>query len=136
MSRRRSRQLILQNLYRDEFHSDSTEKNIDFFIKNKNLSEADGRFVLDVFKGIQKHKRDIDETIKKYSVNWSQERISLVDLNIMRIAVFEILFYPEVPDKVALNEALELAKNFGEKKTVSFVNGILNQVLKNKQPSL
>ena len=132
MSRRRSRQLILQILYRDEFHSNSTEKNVDFFIKHKNLNETDSRFVFEILKGIQKHKTDIDETIKKYSVNWRQERISLVDLNIMRIAVFEILFYPDVPDKVAVNEALELAKNFGEKKSISFVNGILDQILKNK----
>ena len=132
MSRRRSRQLILQILYRDEFHSDSAKKNVDFFIKHKNLSETDSRFVFEILEGIQKHKTDIDETIKKYSVNWRQERISLVDLNVMRIAVFEILFYPDVPDKVAVNEALELAKNFGEKKSVSFVNGILDQILKNK----
>ena len=132
MSRRRSRQLILQILYRNEFHSDSTSGNVNSFVKDKNLSEADGKFVLEILKGIQNQRTDIDETIRKYSINWKQERISLVDLNIMRIAVFEILFYPDVPGKVALNEALELAKDFGEKNSVSFINGILNQVLQNK----
>ena len=140
MSRRKSREVILKILYRDEFHSNFVGKNqnkeFSFFLENENLSEADSKFVLEVLKGIQKNQTNIDEIIKKYAKNWKQERISLVDLNIMRMAVFEILFYPEVPDKVALNEALELAKTFGEKKSVSFTNGILDQVLKNKKTSL
>ena len=139
MSRTRSRQIALQILYKNEFHSDSEGKNdkldINFFIESENLSKTDCKFILDLLKGVQKHKTDIDTTIKKYARNWKKERISLVDLNIMRMAVFEILFYPDVPDKVALNEALELAKNFGEKNSVAFANGILNQVFKNKKLS-
>ena len=82
---------------------------------------------------IQKHKKEIDEIIKKYTQHWKPERIALVDLNIMRLAVFEILFCPDIPDKAALNEALELAKQFGEKNSVSFVNGILDQILKSEK---
>lgn len=135
MSRRRSRKTVLQILYRDEFHSGLLKKNqkenSSFFFKD--LNKEDIPFAQDLVKGIQVHKKDIDETIEKYAEHWKQERISLVDLNIMRIAVFEILFCPDIPDKSALNEALELARQFGENKSVSFVNGILDKILKNKQ---
>ena len=138
MSRRTSRRAVLQILYRDEFHSslfkqDKKENEV-FFLKS--LNEVDSQFALKTLKDIQNHKKDIDEMIGKCALHWKQERISLVDLNIMRLAVFEILFCPEIPDKVALNEALELAKQFGEKNSVSFVNGVLDQVLKNKKSSL
>ena len=119
-------------LYRDEFHFrllDKKELNEEFL---KKLNKTDRQFVLDSLKEIQNHKKNIDEVIKKHSKNWKKERISLVDLNIMRLAIFEILFCPQIPDKSALNEALELAKKFGEKKSPGFINGILNQVLKNK----
>ena len=140
MSRRKSRQTILEILFRDEFHSDFSRKNnkktIRSFLKNENLTKLDDKFILDILKGIKEHKIDIDKIIAKHAKNWKKERISLVDLNIMRIAVFEILFYPDVPDKSALNEALELAKKYGEKKSVSFINGILDQILKNEKANL
>ncbi len=132
MSRRSSRQAVVQNLYRDEFHQSVNKKeDNDFFYKN--LNQRDRCFALDILKNIQAHKSSIDQIIKKYSQNWKLERISLVDLNIMRLAVFEILFCADIPDKAALNEALELAKELGGENSVPFINGILNQVLKSKQ---
>lgn len=132
MSRRNSRTAILKILYKDEFHSEQLSENQnkkDFFVKSLNASDT--KFVFDCLKGIKKNKACLDQTITKYTKNWKINRISLVDLNIMRLAVFEILFCPEVPDKVALNEALELAKQFGEKGSVNFINGVLDQVIKN-----
>lgn len=138
MSRRKARQAVIQVLYRNEFHSGFFQKTsrekLKFYLQN--LNETDSQYALKVLKDIQPYKEEIDKTIQKYVQHWKQERISLVDLNIMRLAVFEILFCPEIPDKSALNEALELAKQFGEKKSVSFVNGVLDQVLKNKKPEL
>jgi len=138
MSRRKSRQAVIQVLYRDEFHTDhfkqGEKEGFDFFFKY--LKKDDAQFAMQLIKGIQIHKIEIDQVIKKYVKNWKPERISLVDLNIMRLAVFEILFCPEIPDRSALNEALELARQFGERKSVSFINGILDQVLKNKKTVL
>ena len=135
MSRRKSRRAVLQILYRNEFHDNFFKKgkkeNIDFFLRH--LNEKDREFSLGILADIQKYGKEIHEIIKKYTQNWKPERISLVDLNIMKLAVFEILFCSEVPDKAALNEALELARQFGEKNSVSFVNGILDQILKNEK---
>ena len=138
MSRRKARQAVVQVLYRDEFHSSFFQKtktgNIKFYFKS--LNETDSQYALEILKSIQPYKKEIDKTIQRYAQHWKQDRISLVDLNIMRLAVFEILFCSEIPDKVALNEALELAKQFGEKNSVSFVNGVLDQVVKNKGSDL
>ena len=137
MSRRKARQAIAQILYRDEFHSHIFEegrKDSEFFFKR--LNKIDQEFALKILKGLKGHKTKIDAIIKKYVRHWKKERISLVDLNIMRLAIFEILFCPDIPDRSALNEALELAKNFGEKKSSVFINGILDQVLKNKETEL
>ena len=135
MSRRKSRRSAVQILYRDEFHSGFFKKSqtegLSFFFKE--LNKKDIQFALNLVKNVQTHKKDIDEVIQKHSSHWKFERLSLVDLNIMRVAVYEMLFCPEVPDRSALNEALELARYFGEKKSVSFVNGILNQVLESKK---
>ena len=131
MSRRKSRETIIKILYRNEFHPhllSESHLNKDFLNR---LNKTDRQFVSDRLKKIQEHKKSIDRVIKKHSKNWKKERISLVDLNIIRLAVFEILFCPQVPDKTAINEALELAKRFGEKKSRLFINGILDQVLKN-----
>ena len=129
MSRRRSRAAILQILYRDEFHSNDCDvnKNKDFFLKY--LNELDIEFIFSYLNKLNNRKACLDETITKCVKNWKLDRISLVDLNIMRLAVFEMLFCPEVPDKVALNEALELARQFGGEDSVSFINGVLSQVV-------
>ena len=129
MSRRRSRIAVFQTLYQNEFCSDSFNTISDKKLILKNLNDSDSEFVRSYLKGIKKHKACLDETINRHVKNWKIDRISLVDLNIMRLAIFEILFCPEVPDKSALNEALELAKHFGENNSVSFINGILDQVI-------
>ena len=137
MSRRELRKIILQILYRDEFHDKAQSmveaRGGDFFPKNAARFDKNGRlFVERVLRGIAKHKAEIDQKISTQALGWRMERISLVDLNIMRFAVYEMLFSDETPDKSALNEALELAKAFGEEKSVSFINGILDQILKSK----
>lgn len=138
MSRRKSRQTIIQILYRDEFHTHYFKKNekekSDFFLKY--LNEEDTLFILKLIQNIQAHKKELDTIIKDYTKHWKLERISLVDRNIMRLAIFEMLCCPNIPDRSSLNEALELAKQFGEEKSVSFINGILDQVLKNKATNL
>ena len=130
MSRRRSRIAVFQTLYQNDFRFDSLGEAPDEKVILKKLSDTDIEFVKHYLKSIKKQKACLDETISRYAKNWKIDRMSLIDLNIMRLAVFEILFCPEIPDKVALNEALELAKQFGEKESVRFINGILAQVIK------
>ena len=128
MSRRNSRKSIIQLLYSYEFDADQKPS----LLSLKKLNAADQDFVLKQIECLKENKNTLDKVIKKHTKNWKTERMSLVDLNIMRLAVFEILFCEDIPDKSALNEALELAKTYGDKSSPAFVNGILDQVLEEK----
>lgn len=88
---------------------------------------TDTSYIKEVIFGIIKNKSEIDETISKYSNGWNIETISLVERNILRIALFEILFYndQDIPFKVAINEAIELSKMFSGKPASKFINGVL-----------
>ena len=136
LQRTKSRKLALQILYQNEFHQIPSEAQINslvgnFFDKEDINSKEELHYSAKILKDLYQHKTTIDELIASYSENWTIERMSLVDLNIMRIAVLEILYHPEIPNKVSINEALELSKIFGSKQSSSFINGILNKVLEN-----
>ena len=133
-NRRKSRELALKILFQNEFQMPMTKADIKTLIqKSPQLyrhREDQINFSLEILEGLQTHQKEVDEQIKENSLNWKTERMSLVDLNIMRIAVFEILYKPDIPKKVSLNEALELSKIFGGKESPAFINGILDQVEK------
>ncbi len=78
--------------------------------------------------GVSSHLTRIDQVLKEFSTNWALERMSRVDLAILRLGTYELLFCPQVPVSVVINEAIEIGKRFGTKETPSFVNGILDQV--------
>lgn len=80
--------------------------------------------------GIGEHAAELDSYIEKYSKGWKISRISRVAVAIMRIAMFEIMYMPDIPDKAAINEAVELSKKYEEEDTVSFINGILGSFLR------
>ena len=80
--------------------------------------------------GVEEHLADIDQKIVQYSANWQFSRMAVVDRNILRIGIFELLFATDVPPKVTINEAVELAKKFGDIESSKFVNGILDQIHK------
>ncbi len=85
-------------------------------------------FARERIEGVERHRGEIDDIIRKYARNWRLERMSAIDRNILRIAVFEIRFCPSVPGKVAINEAIEIAKEFGGEEAPSFINGILDRI--------
>ena len=80
--------------------------------------------------GVESHETDIDEVIKKYIRSWEISRISKTALSILRLSVYEILFNDEVPDSVSANEAVELAKLYGDSDDAPFINGVLSSVIK------
>lgn len=86
------------------------------------------QFGEDLACGVAEHLDEIDRLIKKFSTNWSMDRMARVDRSLLRLAVFEILYCPEVPVNVIINEAIEIGKRFGTKETPAFVNGILDKI--------
>ncbi|MFA7192419.1 MAG: transcription antitermination factor NusB [Candidatus Paceibacterota bacterium] len=134
-NRHLSRSIVLQTLFewdfgvnKDEAPSDMLERNIEEFGPGLN----DNSFIEEIFNGVVKKKTIIDEIIEKAAPDWPLDKISIVDRNILRMGLFELLFgdRTQVPPKVAINESIELAKSFGGENSSRFVNGVLGGVYK------
>jgi len=128
--RTRARELAMQALYQlDVQGPDLLELLSQFFIEN----ETDGavrKLAWDWTKGTWENLARCDELIVDSTIKWQLSRLSLVDKSILRLAVYQLKFCPDVPAKVVINEAIELAKKFGSDKSAPFVNGVLDAVLK------
>ena len=98
--------------------------------KLRTMHNADRKFILDEAKGIINNKAQIDEIISDGLENWDIERLSKIDLSILRIAVYEIIFADDIPNAVAANEAVQLAQKFSGDRATKFINGILGNVIK------
>jgi len=85
-------------------------------------------FAEGLVQGVQEHRAVIDEAIKARSKNWTLVRMPRVDLNVMRMATYELMFRQDIPKKVSINEAIEIARKFGDKESPAFVNGILDEI--------
>ena len=96
------------------------------------LSNGDKTFLENLVDGVQAHQQELDEVIGRYAQGWALNRLAKVDLTILRMAVYEISYMPEVPVGAAINEAVELAKAYGEDKSSGFINGILDSVARAK----
>ena len=97
------------------------------------ISTEDQKFVIDLVVGVLNNKQQIDDMITKYAVDWPLEQIAAVDRNIIRIAAYEFAISKQTPNKVAINEAIELAKTFGSESAPKFVNGVLGSISDNME---
>jgi len=99
------------------------------FWKQYGASEDVKAFAEQLVNGVLEHKNDLDVLIGKYATNWKVSRMQIVDRNILRLGTYELFWLDEVPAKVTVNEAIELAKDFGDDEAAKFINGILDKVL-------
>ena len=138
-SRHLSRSIVMQSLYEWDFYGEKegslgviVERNI----KDFGPGLEDLKFVRELVDGVAKHQKDIDKIIEKAAPEWPISQIPLVDRNILRIGLYELLYSnkEEVPPKVAINEAIELAKTFSGQTSGKFVNGVLGTVYKQLNP--
>lgn len=126
--RRRARVLALQALYEVDATGHDADLALSRLMAGKRLSEESKGFAAELVSGITSHREQIDENIQHYAPAWPVAQIPVVDRSILRLAIFEILFDRKVPVKVAINEAVELAKVFGSDNSPRFVNGVLGSV--------
>lgn len=130
--RRLSREFALQILFQLDITKDPLQEGIDLFWAIREFPEEIKEFANCLVKGTIKNLNFIDQCIASSATNWSLNRMPTVDRNILRFSVYEILFKPEIPDKVSINEALEIAKEYGSDESPSFINGILDNISKEK----
>jgi len=132
-NRHLSRTIAMQTLFLWDFY-DKKEENIDEIIKGIFLNFApkfdDNNFVKNIVYGVKKNLKEIDKYIIKHATEWPLEQITIIDRNILRIGIYELLFNDDIPSKVAINEAIEIAKTFGNNASGKFINGVLGAVYK------
>jgi len=129
-ARRKARALALQALYEIDSAGRNSKEAVTRLLSDKRLSEDNITFIRELVGGVIQNKGELDENIKRFAPAWPVEQISLVDRNILRLAIFELLFDNKALVKVAINEAVELAKSFGSDNSARFVNGVLSSVSK------
>ena len=127
--RTKSREIALKILYAWEITDDSLDISCEEYMKNNN-SEEDVvvEYAERLVSGIGSNIKKIDEMILSHATNWRLDRMATIDRNIIRIASFELVFMEDIPPKVAINEAIEMAKKYGSRDSGNFVNGILDKI--------
>jgi transcription antitermination protein NusB len=133
LARRRARETALQSLFEIEF---ADNKGANPFQHKYEISNESREYADFLVSGVQSKLVEIDSAIESHSHNWKMKRMALVDKNILRIAIFELLHSAgAIPTKTAINEAVELAKKFGSNDSHAFINGILDQIAKGAAPN-
>ena len=131
--RTKARECALKILYQTEMTRDSYEDSLRiFWAREPQIEDAVKEFANRLVKGVNEHIEEIDSTISKYATNWQISRMAVVDRNILRIATFEIFYMDDIPPKVSINEAVDIAKKYGDTDSSKFVNGILDKISKMK----
>ena len=131
MSRKDSREKALELVFGMTLSKDTPQEVIEMFKENseEGLDGIDFGYINNILEGINEKRAELDSIIEKNLQNWKLDRISKI--NLLEMGIYEMLYVEDVPEKVALNEALELTKRYSDEKSVSFVNGVLDKVLKN-----
>lgn len=130
--RRYGRIIALAALYQIEIANLPPEKVLKFEWIDRSIDEEIKNFAIDLIKGTLKHIDEVDSLIKKYSRNWSFDRISAVDKSILRFSIYSLLYRKDIPPKVVIDEAIEISKKYSTEKAYQFINGVLDGI-KNKE---
>ncbi|KOA20940.1 hypothetical protein CLHOM_05280 [Clostridium homopropionicum DSM 5847] len=132
MNRRKSREIAMKLLFEMTINKEDYEEILLNFKENTdiNLEDLDFQYIKNIINGIEENKEEIDNKIQENLKNWKLSRLSKIDITILRISTYEMLYTEDVPDKVAVNEAIELAKKYSSDNSPSFINGVLGNMIK------
>ena len=126
--RKKSREFALQVLYQLNITKQDVITALTQFEEHFLSPEEADEFLRRLVLGVLEHCPELDRLIEQYSENWRLDRINLIDRNILRMALFELLYCEDIPPKVTINEAIDLGKRFGSEDSGSFINGILDRI--------
>jgi transcription antitermination protein NusB len=134
--RRKTREVALQFLYQLDLHGedDPAQHETEFWSRHP-VDEETRVFGDALVRGTKANQGKIDQIISQFAEHWDLERMAVVDRNILRLALYELLWTEDVPPKVAINEAIEIAKKFGTKESSRFINGVLDRINKELRPT-
>ena len=129
-SRHASREIVMQTLFAYEFHGGDPEALLEYIATEFEGKISDLSFAYELLNGVLKYKKEIRALIEEYAPEWPFEKIAPSDRSILEIGIFEMLHSKDVPAVVAMDEAIELAKTFGDENCQKFINGVLNAIFK------
>lgn len=124
MNRRTAREKAMQILFQLNMNDTSIEDAIHLFLEDRESN----LYLETIVQGVSANKQSIDDVIEEHLENWTIDRIAIVEKTILRIAIYEMIYQEDIPVSVSINEAVELAKKFGDDKSGPFVNGVLSKV--------
>jgi N utilization substance protein B len=127
--KRKAREGALQSLFAVDIKGSPDEESLEWLVEEDSLPARSVDFAQVLLRGVSNNRPTLDSVIERYAPAWPVDQLSLVDRNILRIAMYELLFTPQIPRKSAINEAVELAKAFGSESSARFVNGVLGSVM-------
>lgn len=130
-TRRKARESTLQILFQLEFNDSDAEKAFRLYWKDKKATKEVKDYCKWLIKGVISHRESIDRSIQSISERWRLSRMPVVDRNILRMAVFELLYEEDVAPAIVINEAIEIAKKFSSEQAAAFINGVLDTLRKN-----
>lgn len=127
ISRSRCREWALQLLYQTDYRG-HRQGEVPRFWRHFGKEGQVPAYLVKLVEGVAAHQKELDTLIRQHSEHWRLERMAVVDRNLLRLALYELLHHPEIPSKVVINEAVELAKRYGTEESSAFVNGILDRI--------
>lgn len=134
--RRKAREVALQFLYQLDLRGEADPAaSAEEFWSAHSLDAEAHTFADELVAGTKRHQAEIDRVIAQFAEHWDLERMAVVDRNVLRLGVYEMLWHPEVPAKVTINEAIEIAKKFGTRESSRFINGMLDRIHKELRPA-
>ena len=133
MARRsRAREIAFQVLYQDDLNPRCNPAVGDGLLQRRLQGEELIEFARDLVAGVRRHRQEIDEALQRAATNWTLSRMAVTDRNVLRLGAYELLF-GETPERVAIDEAIELSKRYGTANSAGFVNGILDRLMHEQQ---
>lgn len=134
MSRRLAREIAFKILFQADVGRNPWQEVLPRTLAEVNIPEKSREFLSAAVKGTIAHLKEIDAIITRYAVDWRLERMANTDRNVLRLSVHELLYMPDIPASVTANEAVELAKRYGDEESGRFVNGILGNIVRQVVP--
>ena len=129
--RRKSREMALQMLFQGELYPEKESEELSHhFCSHFKVKKTVLEFGVQLFSGVMKHRDEINKLIETYSDHWKVHRMSYIDRNILRIALYEMIYLDDIPASVSIDEGIEIAKRYGSAESAAFVNGILDKIFK------
>ena len=128
MSRRLAREAAFKALFQIDLGKSTAAQALRYVLGGLKLADSEARFAREIVEGAHRSRTELDTLIQKYLVRWELQRLGTVDRNLLRLALFEIMYRPDIPAAVSINESLELAKKYGcSEEAVAFINGLLDR---------